>query len=302
MDSSAIEKKSLVASAWINFLMALSGWAAYSISGSQALLLDGNFSFVSFIAILFAIRIATTKIRRTHILPFGQFIYESFFAAAKGIMIIGMLLMALIVNIDRVFKYLDGQSAQVLNTDIILFYSIIMVLLCFGLAIYHKNNNRKLGNSSTILLAEYTGVKMDGLVSLGVGICLVSIQFISIDGDWAFLHYIGDSLVVIMLVIIFGKGPFIIVRNAFVEIMGGVLQNEEQRQFILSILKKHLEPHKLLLDDYISKTGSNYLVIAYINSANLSYVGHETIKQIRVDIQTELHEYRKHVTVEFLLR
>ncbi|NOR79333.1 MAG: cation transporter, partial [Methyloprofundus sp.] len=75
--------------------MAFSGWLAYYLSYSQALLLDGNFSFIIFLTTLVAIKISAIKSRRTKLFPFGQFVYEALYSLLKGVMIIGMLLAAL---------------------------------------------------------------------------------------------------------------------------------------------------------------------------------------------------------------
>lgn len=50
MTSLNAEKKALYASAIINLMMAFSGWLAYHFSNSQAILLDGNYSFIAFLS------------------------------------------------------------------------------------------------------------------------------------------------------------------------------------------------------------------------------------------------------------
>lgn len=133
-----IERKALIVGAATNLFMAFAGWLGYYFSNSQALALDGNFSFVAFITVLLALRVSAIKLNQTTTFPFGQFAYESLFSLVKGLMIIGMLLMALIVNTERVFHYLAGDPVSALDTNVIFIYSIFMVLLCFSLAFYYK--------------------------------------------------------------------------------------------------------------------------------------------------------------------
>ena len=297
-----IERKALIVGAATNLFMAFAGWLGYYFSNSQALALDGNFSFVAFITVLLALRVSAIKLNQTTTFPFGQFAYESLFSLVKGLMIIGMLLMALIVNTERVFHYLAGDPASALDTNVIFIYSIFMVLLCFSLAFYYKQQNKRLANSSTLLLAEYTGVKLDGLMSLAIGIALVSIRFISIDGYFGFLHYIGDALLVIALVFLFGKEPFLLVKNAFIELAGGTLQDTKQKQHIESIINKHLSEDGLLLDSYISKTGSCYLVVAYICITKLDTIDGKAITASKVAIEAELNQHYPHAMLELSLK
>ncbi|WP_057832044.1 cation transporter [Colwellia sp. TT2012] len=297
-----IEKKTLMVGAATNLFMAFAGWLAYYLSNSQALALDGNFSFVAFITVILALRVSAIKLNQTSTFPFGQFAYESLFSMVKGLMIIGMLLMALIVNIERIFHYLAGEPANVLDTDVIFIYSVMMVFLCFSLAFYYKQQNKRLSNASTLLLAEYTGVKLDGLMSLGIGIALVSIRFIDIEGYFGFLHYIGDALLIIALVFLFGKEPLTLVRHSFIELAGGTLQNTKQKQHIESIIAKHLSEDGLLVDSYISKTGSCYLVVAYISITKLETIDGKAITATKAAIEAELNQHYPHSMLELSLK
>jgi len=53
-----IEQQALKYGAAVNLIMAFAGWRAYYLSRSQALFLDGNFSFLMFISLFVAIRIS----------------------------------------------------------------------------------------------------------------------------------------------------------------------------------------------------------------------------------------------------
>ena len=302
VDKALIEKKALIVGALTNLFMALAGWLGYYFSNSQALALDGNFSFDAFITVLLALRVSEIKLKQSTTFPFGQFAYESLFSLVKGLMIIGMLLMALIVNIKRVFHYLAGVPARALDTEVIFIYSLFMVLLCLCLAFYYKQQNNKLANSSSLLQAEYIGVKLDGLMSLAIGVALVSIRYVSIEGYFGFLHYIGDALLVIALVFLFGKEPFKLVRNAFIELAGGTLQDTKQKEHIESIIGKHLTEDELLVDSYISKTGSCYLVVAYISITKLHTLEAKAIKAVKQAIEAELNQHYPHSLLELSLK
>ncbi len=50
-----IESSALKIGVIINLLMAIAGWVAFSLTGSEALLLDGNFSFIASVTTIGAI-------------------------------------------------------------------------------------------------------------------------------------------------------------------------------------------------------------------------------------------------------
>lgn len=287
MSNVLAEKRALIAGAVINFLMAMAGWAAYYFSSSQAILLDGNFSFIAFLVTLVAIKISSIKSNRTQTFPLGQFAYEALFSFAKGILLIGVLLMAFSANFSKIIQYLNGESLVPLNGEVILYYTPAMVLLCFSLAYFCHFQNSKVNFSSTILKAEFTSSRIDGVMSLATGLALISISFVDIDGAAGFLHYIGDSLLVILLVLLLGKGPFVLVRDSFIELAGGQLQNQQDRAKILAILQAKFGQQGLLKDSFISKTGSSYLVVAYIDSQSLEAM---TISDLMVHKQAIMAE------------
>jgi divalent metal cation (Fe/Co/Zn/Cd) transporter len=301
MSNNAVEQKALVVGAIINCMMAIAGWVAFYFSNSQAVLLDGNFSFIAFLTTLVAIRVSMIKAKKTAMFPFGQFVYEALFSFSKGIMIIGVLLMALTVNISRVFHYLDGEPSDILNTGVILIYTFIVVILCASLAFYCNHQNKKINYSSTILKAEYSGAKVDGYMSLATGLALFGIGFVNIEGSYGFLHYIGDALLVIILVLLLGKEPFVLVRNSFVELAGGTLQNPLDKKNIETILETYLSHNDLLKDSYISKTGSSYLVIAYVNTQAINELGSENMKSIKEKILIKLNQRYRNSMLEFVL-
>ena len=85
MDIDKIENKALRIGIFISLLMAIAGWITYYFSGSDAMLLDGNFSFISVFAGLVALIISNRKHRKTKNFPFGSYVYEALFVLIKGI-------------------------------------------------------------------------------------------------------------------------------------------------------------------------------------------------------------------------
>ena len=301
MSKNIIEQQTLKTGAAIYLIMAVAGWLAYYLSNSQALFLDGNFSFLMFVSLFVAIKISAVKAKKTKLFPYGQFVYEALYALLKGIMITGVLLVSFIQNTAAILHFMDGGEVTPLNTNAIFIYSISMVILCFGSAIYYRMQSTKIQNSSTILRAEYSAALVDGFMSAGIGIALVSIKFIDLEGIFGFFHYIGDSLLVLLLCVLLGKGPLLLIRDSFIEIAGGTLQNRKNKQLIEGVLQKYLSQVDMQQKNYISKTGSNYLVVAYLNIQSVTAAGCEKIEALRQQIHTELQKKFPNVMFEIVL-
>lgn len=296
-----IEQQALKYGAAMNLIMAFAGWSAYYLSSSQALFLDGNFSFLMFVSLFVAIKISSIKEERTELFPYGQFVYEALYSLLKGVMITGVLLVSFIQNMAGIFHFLGGGEARVLNTNVILVYAVAMVILCSGSAINYRLQNKKTGDSSTILRAEYSAAIIDGFMSAGIGVALVSIKFIDIESAFGFLHYIGDSLLVLLLCVILGKGPIILIRDSFIEIAGGTLQNKKNKLLIEKILKKFLSQVDSQQKNYISKTGSSYLIVAYLKTQAVTEIGSDKIETFRLQIHTELQKHFPNVMFEIVI-
>jgi len=285
----------------VNLIMALAGWLAYYLSNSQALFLDGNFSFLMFISMFIAIKVSAIKMKKTEIFPYGQFIYESLYSLLKGLMISGVLLVTFVQNSSAIFHFLNGQKTQPLETGIIFFYSVFMVILCFGTALFYKLQNKKTNNSSTILTAEYSASIVDGFMSAGIGTALVAIRYIDIVGYFSFLHYIGDSLLVLLLCLLLGKGPILLIKNSFIELAGGTLQDSATKKDIEGILTTYLQQDSLITGSYISKTGSSYLVVAYLNTPSIGRLGIDHVQQLVEQIRADLQKHYPTISFEAVL-
>ena len=102
------------------------------------------------------------------------------------------------------------------------------------------------------------------------------------------LNVENTVLLVVLLCALLGKNPILLIRNSFIELAGGSLQDKGNKKQIEGILEKYLSPEDLLKGNYISKTGSNYLVIAYLDINSVAAAGPECIQECRQQIEMEL--------------
>jgi len=121
--------------------------------------------------------------------------------------------------------------------------------------------------------------------------------YVSISGDFGFVHYIGDAILVLLLSVFLVKEPFALIRDSFVELAGGTLQNEDEKENIEGILNEYIDDD-VLQDDFISKTGSSYLVVAYLSGESMEELGPEQLELLKEQILARLKEDYPHAIFE----
>ena len=262
-----IEKRSLIVMVIANIIMAFGGWITFYLTNSEAMLLDGNFSFVLAIATIIAIVISKHKHRKTATFPFGSYAYEAAFVLAKGLLILGIIIVAFIQNTVKIIDFFNGEKLEPVVLTPIYYYTVFILILTAVLIIYFKHQNKKINNRSSMLLVEESSAKIDGVLTLVTGIAFVVISFISNGSKLDFLLNIGDSLIVVVLAAIMIKIPFGIIKSSFIELGGGTLQNKEDRNEIETIVNDIIDD-SYSYETFISKIGSGYLVAVYIEHNN----------------------------------
>jgi len=296
------EKRALVLGIAANLIMAFSGWAAYNLSGSEALLLDGNMSFILFITAIVAFKITQIKSLRNETYPFGLYVTEALYSLMKGLLLLGVVISAIVSNSSKIISYINGATLPTIKTGVIVYYAIAMVAICWGLSAFYYFQNKKIANSSSMLKVDQKSSLIDGVLSASTGAILVVIGYVEAGSKFDFLLYIGDALLVLTLALLMIGQPIGIIREAFVELAGGKLQNEQQHQEITDIVSQHLVSESLSIPKLnISKTGSSYLVVIGVSLADLKQQ-EETQWQTKKDqLSTALTEKYPFIDVEVVV-
>jgi predicted Co/Zn/Cd cation transporter (cation efflux family) len=301
MTVNIIENRAFTIGVFINLTMAIAGWIAYYFSKSEALLLDGNYSFIVVISTLLAIIIAKKKHSKTKIYPFGSYVFESFFVLLKGIMILGISLVASIQSIIKILNYLKGESITLINANVILYYVVVMIVLCFGLALFYRLMNKKINNTSPILAVESKSSIIDGFLSLGIGIALIILTVIPNNSPFDFLLYIGDSVIVLIISVILIKIPINIIQEAFIELTGGVMQDKQSKKYMEQIISENLIPEFSNYSNYIIKTGSYFLIVLYI-TAKSEMISVVKIENTKDNLLNLLRKKYYNVDIEIIIK
>lgn len=297
-----IESQSIRVGIAANLVMALSGWGVYYLSGSQALLLDGNMSFILFLSSIVALKIATIKAVRSETFPFGLFVTEALYSLVKGLLLLGVIISAFTSNGGKILQYLAGEPIAMIKTGPILYYAVAMVVICLGLSAFYYIQNKKLQGNSSMLAVDQKASLIDGVLSASTGAVLVVIGYIQQGSSWDFLLYIGDALLVVVLAISMLGQPVRIIKEAFVELAGGKLQNDQQHQAIAERVNKTLTGNGLKAESLnISKTGSSYLVIVGLSLEALSIEQSGQVMSVKATLQGLLADDLTFVDVEMVL-
>ena len=234
-----IERKSLLVSSSINFIITGAGIWVFSVTKIQSLFLDCFFSLIVFISSILAIIISKSSTQKTRSYPDGLHFLEPLYAVLKSVLTLTLLIVSASLVSITAYKYFVYGIGEPMNIRPVLPYTISMVVLCFGLSFFTKMQNMKIGNISTILTTESKSNFIDGLQSLGIGIGIIFLYLIDINSNLGFLHYTGDFFITMILVILSLKVPIKVIITSFKELSNGTASGNLETD-INNIVHHHL--------------------------------------------------------------
>ncbi len=281
--------------------MAIAGWITYYFSGSDAMLLDGNFSFISVFAGVVAIIISNRKHQKTKTFPFGSYVYEALFVLIKGILILGVVLVSGLQNTLKIITYLEGEHIEAVVIGPILIYVIVISILCFALYFFYKSKNNSINNKSSILQVETKSSLLDGFMSLGIGLVFMVIWLLPAQSSFDFLKSIGDAIIVLIMCLVFFTMPLKIIRESFIELGGGLLQDTATKEIAEKTITELLPSNLTKQSIYISKLGSSYFILVYLSS-DTNTIDLSTIEALRNKIQEHLINSLTNIKLELIVR
>jgi len=298
MNQKKIELQSLIVSAVVNFIMAVAGIVVFVITNLQALFLDGFFSLIAFISTLMAIVFSKTSKKKNKSYPTGMFFLEPLYGIIKALLMFVLLATSLIESGTTAFAYFNTGVGVSINFDPILPYTIIMVIMCFGLSYFNKKQNEKINKSSIMLTAESKSNMVDGIISGGVGLLILMLSFINVNGKLGFLHYTGDFFITIILVAFSIKEPIKLFMASLREISGATVKDKEIKSTVRKIVAKEIREEELDNKFEVYKIGMHIRVVILLNEN----VEKETLQRLKSDTIKEIKESFDSVSVEFVLR
>ena len=260
-----IERKALIVGSIINSIITGAGVWVFSVTGIQALFLDCFFSFIALISSITAVFISKISRRKTLHYPNGLYFLEPLYAILKSLLTLSLLIVSVIGTAKTAYAYFFNGIGETMNTTPVLPYTVAMVILCFGLCIYNRRQNKKINGISTMLSAESKTNFIDGLQSAGIGVAVIILNFTKIDGTFGFLHYTGDFFITFILVLFSIKQPVISLITAFRELTGGTVSDKKIKDTINGIIERNFNGVIDNLKYDVFKIGMKIRICLYLN-------------------------------------
>lgn len=116
-----------------------------------------------------------------------------------------------------------------------------------------------------MLTAECKSTLVDGSMSFGIGVVAIFLMLLPAGGPLDFLHYTGDFFIIVALVALTIKEPLSVLKEAFVELVGGVHDDDETNAYVEAAAQRHLPANTDYEQTLIFKTGMNYTVDVYLS-------------------------------------
>ncbi len=270
MNTQAIEQRSLAPAKWANLFMGVAGVTAAIISNADALMLDGLFSGVNFLAAIFAARVASSVQRPADATrPFGYDIDEPVYIMFRSLVLTGIIIVALFNALNKIATYASGGRLDEIKLGPIVGYMIMMLVICFSLAAWHHYNWRKTERQSDLLKAEYSAAIIDGVLSAAAGSAFVAIAFLK-NTSLSFLVPISDAIVVTGLALYMIPKPIRMFTQAIKEVVGASVEQELLARFRDTVAESFEKRPFTLLELAATKTGRSMFVFACIRPEQAS--------------------------------
>lgn len=300
MEQKKVEQRTLIIGIILNTIMAAAGWRVYQATKIEALFLDANFSLISALSCVVAILISKNSKKTSKTFPHGHFMYEPLYAIVKSLFIFGLLISATVSSVIKAIDYFQYGAGEKIIIGPVIPYEIVMVILCFGLSLYNRYQNKSINNVSTMLDAEAKSNFVDGILSAGIGLGALIVSFISENGPFSFLLFTGDIFITMILVLCSVKKPVQLLKEGFIELSCGVLTDEAITQPIKKVIQKYVPNNTELHNCDVRKIGTSFRVSIYLyyQTDNI-YV--QELSEKKKCIEKELSSKYSNLNVNFIL-
>ena len=299
MQHKQIERKVLGVGIVINILMVIAGAIVFFMTGLKAMFLDTTFTVISVVSGLVATYLSSRTVRTTERFPNGMFALEPIYAICKAIFTLSLLVFSFLDVAQVAWDYFVLGVGERATFGPVVIYQILTVATCFGLLMYYRRQNARIGDSSMMLRAEAQSTLVDGMISFGIGLAAVVLVLLPAGGPLDFLHYTGDFFITTVIVILAVKEPVEVLRDAFVELVGGVHDDDEINTFVEQAAQRHLPANTEYEKTMIFKTGMNYTVDVYLAGTGES-IDVADLVECKRSLERELKRRLHIVDVDFV--
>ena len=206
------EQRGLKFSTAGNLIIGLVGIIVAELSHSQAIMLDGVFNLIYFVTGLFTLKVARLVISGDDDrFPVGYGFFESLVNGIKGLMVLGISVMALIGAVEAL---ISGGRAVALGYATA--YGVFAATACWSLALVtHRAASR---SGSPLLRADAENWLVNGAISSAVLLAFVGVYLIQQTRFSHLTPYI-DPILVLVVVLISISVPIRMAWKALMELL-----------------------------------------------------------------------------------
>ena len=221
--ASSREMSALNLSAVGNLGMAAAGFGFAVLTGSEALLLDGAFSLLGFIMVLFARRVAELVARPDSVrYHFGYDKFEPLMNSVRGL----LMLMATLFALGSAAVAIAAGGRDV-APGLALVYCVVAGAIC--LALSWKQGRAARETASPTLATDAHNWLVDGVITAAVGVVFVGAIFLRGSRWEAALPYLDPGIVLVMGLGLLGI-PVRILRQNVSQLLYAAPDDESQRE------------------------------------------------------------------------
>ncbi|MEM7443906.1 MAG: cation transporter [Pseudomonadota bacterium] len=227
------------------------------LASSEAILLDGMFNLVYFVAALVTMKVA----RLVHMgdsqdFPFGYAAFEPLVNGIKGVLMLGVMMMALVGAVEAILT--GGHS---IDPGPAVVYGAVAAAACWALAIVAGKAAKKTG--SPLIHADALNWQVNGAISTAVLAAFIGVM--AIEGtSLQFVAPYVDSSLVILVVIVSISVPIRMAWQALMELLARAPSNEiiEQVRKTIEDATDELPIQEIFLR--IIQPGRTRMVLVYV--------------------------------------
>ncbi len=284
----------------LGFQISLIGSAVLSVSAiivailakSQAVLLDGLYTFVTLIMAIISIKIVgLIKEPETKKRPFGFSALEPFLNTTKCLIILVLLAAALFTNIQTLMS--GGRSIDI---NLAAIYTGVCLIVYIAILVFIKRCIKRC--PSEILKLEVKNWFIDTIITFGIAVALVIVLFLKYTKYQYMMPYVDPALTVI-IVLVSLPIPLMTIKRELKNLLLISPENLIEKK-LKNILKVIIEENRLEnIHIYALKSGRKFQIQMY-TKIKLKPVTIELLDEIREQVRSTLSKNIKEFYIDVI--
>lgn len=276
------EKQGLIISVCGSLLVGVVGLVFSVVTESQAIQLDGLFNLTYFIVGLFTLKVAKlVQQGDDEYFPAGYLFFEPLINGIKGMLILGISLMALWDAGRALFS-----GGRTISAGFAVVYGLIATLVCWG--VVFSLRRKAAGSNSPLLKTDAAGWIVNAAISTATLIAFVSIVLLEKSPYSAVVPYM-DPLLVVLVGAITLHVPVRMAWSALMELVNRSPSLEIRSTVQDAVEQTLADVPKRELQVRVLQPGRTRLVFVHITLATESAMTVEEMDRLRDQLQGVLN-------------